>query len=246
MKEQDYSKINKYLEGELTKEEAQEVTHLIATQSDWKEAYAQEKLLVDMVRVKAAADFRKRLDRIQIELEEDPKEEAAVVKMPRRRWLAIAASILLPVALGISWMLTQGGNSLESTLAEVYDPSAEFSSMRGNNDGQEAEVQEAYESKDFARLVALLGTMEENAQNTVRKGIGHLELGQFAEAEQQFNEAIAFSDAYRYTAQWYLAITYLKQDKIPAASPILKELAETQNAGGKLRERAKVLLDEIE
>ncbi|HAA16310.1 MAG TPA: hypothetical protein DCE41_33255, partial [Cytophagales bacterium] len=160
MNEQDYIKIHKYLERELTTEESQEVANLIANNSEWKQAYAEAKLVIDTAEVHGATALRGQLDGIHQDLFGEEKE-AKVVEMPRRQWLKIAASIVLPVAIGLGILFNQG-NSLNQTLAANYNPLEEVNNtVRGAGDGQENPVKEALADEDWALAAELLENQAE-------------------------------------------------------------------------------------
>ena len=248
MTEQEEIKIHEYLEGILSPEETQEVAKRIEEDPAWKAAHQEARLVRDMAEVHGASQLRQRLQAIHQEVVQSDADEGAKVIPLHRRWQAIAASILLPVAAALAWFMLQSSPSLDDTLAEVYQPET-WSTVRGSEDSEGVleEARTAYEKQRYEEAaVALeaLGSTEPDIQ--IKLAISYIQTKKWAKAEQILSPLTTTSARDR--ATWYLAISYLLQENTAAAKPLLQSLISDPNlgAGASMKSDAEQLLEAIE
>ena len=74
-------------------------------------------------------------------------------------------------------------------------------------------------------------------------GVAALEEGYFTVAQNKLQLVQEQSENYREVANWYLALSYLKDESVEAAWPLLQALVD---AGGYQASAAKELLEELE
>ena len=77
---------------------------------------------------------------------------------------------------------------------------------------------------------SLLSKAEEDNQIRLYKGIAHLEMNQYAEADKELSTVRINSDLYFEEASWYLALLHIKLDKIQEAHAFLDEIIELKNS----------------
>lgn len=125
-------------------------------------------------------------------------------------------------------------------------PEADFT-VRGDspatNDLSAAE--DAFNRKDYPDAIRLLKTYladhPEDAQARLHAGLCHLELKQYPEATAIFTEIGGSNNVWADEANWFLALTYLRQDKRTECSRVLKQIPPDSGR----YEQAKELLDKL-
>jgi hypothetical protein len=142
-------------------------------------------------------------------------------KIPLQRILAIAASIVLVGIIAIN-LLKPAGSGLYD---EYYSPYPDMLSTRSINDAEINRAMEAYNSGSYAESADLLEAIESSdALVLLYLGIARMESNKLEEA---VNTLLPLSTDERVgqQAQWYLALTYLKQGSEEAAKSVLRKIA---------------------
>ncbi|MEM1358368.1 MAG: hypothetical protein AAGF89_09225 [Bacteroidota bacterium] len=178
-------------------------------------------------------------------------QEAKVTKLKprlsRNRWLAIAASLLLLLAVG--WWALQpvnGGNSgaqLAMANFEPY-PNIAYQLERGspNNSPEEAAFL-AYEAGDFQAASAAFLDLPASSVGKFYLGQSYLAIEEFAAAEAQFVTLAASEFNLAPESSYYLALARLGQGKVSAAKEDLEAIVKNENHPSYTK--AKALLEKI-
>ncbi|MCB0641663.1 MAG: hypothetical protein KDC44_08485 [Phaeodactylibacter sp.] len=190
-------------------------------------------------------------------VEENSEERTATVRrLPfYRRPLSIAASLLVLVALGLSWwwLNGKGGQSDEALYAAYFEPYTFNESVRGNDaplNNYESAIR-AYNAKDYPLAEQAFQAQLSEVPNDVRAsfGLGLLYLNQpspnLDAASDRFRMVIEDGKSLLVDkSKWYLALTCIRQGNRAAARPWLEQLIKADNAG--LADQAKNLLEALE
>ena len=247
MNEQDLFTLHDYLEGTLPEAESKRVAERIAKDAAWAKAYEEEKLLVDMATAHSVQQLRTRLDRIHAEVAEPPATDEGKQHFLNWRPLAVAASLLLPLAAGLLWWSTSQSTSVSEQLAVAYVPTEHLpAARRGESELTTLErVNQAFLVQAYAQAAEGLDTVNTlSLEYQVVLGICYLEMAHWTEAEQALRPLLNDPNLGP-RAQWYLAVTYLKQDQWDQARQLLTNLAASEGAGMNLRDKAKALLESL-
>jgi len=142
-------------------------------------------------------------------------------------WWAAAAA--LAAAVVAAWLFLRPPSN-ERLFAEYGAfPEADFTvrgDAPGTNDLSAAEA--AFNGKDYAEalklLQAYLAGHPEDTQARLHAGLCHLELKQYPEATTIFSEIGGSNNVWADEANWFLALTYLRQGKSDECARILKQI----------------------
>jgi hypothetical protein len=172
-----------------------------------------------------------------------------------RRYLAIAASVLILVSAGL--FVYQQMGSHERSGSELYAShytSYDLSQIRkaGTDPSSDAFAQGValYSAGDFEEAATLFAPLTETGTNKMKAtfALAHAYLNQTPpktmEAEAQLQTIITDENSsYVTSAKWYLALIHLQRDEIASAKPLLEAV---QQSGGKLGKAAAEILTELE
>jgi tetratricopeptide (TPR) repeat protein len=106
---------------------------------------------------------------------------------------------------------------------------------RGINDSVFALIEKNFNARNYSQTIEIISMYETNfpPEKTdlinIYKGITYTELGRYDEATSLLSEESVFSESlYNQMSQWFLALNYLKAEKIAEAKQILKEIAKNK------------------
>lgn len=162
-----------------------------------------------------------------------------------RRWGPIAASILFLIALAWWWNSNQKEPDLFKEYYAVYTIPA--SSRSTASELKLLAANELYQRGSYKEAISLFEEIDKpDGRVSLALGICHLELDQFETAQSLFTDLINSpdQDIYQNLAQWYLALSYLKQEQPGNAEKWLEILAN--NVSADKHEEAKQILQELE
>ncbi|MCB0642306.1 MAG: hypothetical protein KDC44_11730, partial [Phaeodactylibacter sp.] len=155
-----------------------------------------------------------------------------------RRWIAIAAGILLLLLAGIFLFQSPDSQQLAEQYFEPF-PDALSAQTRGD-EVVEYNLNSAlrhYQDGAYDVAISYFETYV-SIQNPdavaplLYQGVSHLALKQYAEALpllEKVRSSTALRKEYRNAAQWYLAIAYLGLEQEEQARPLLIDLARREN-----------------
>jgi len=164
-----------------------------------------------------------------------------------RKWIAAAAAVVI-IVLGTVYFLSDKSMSAEKLYAANADHAPIKIQLRGNTaDSLAGMAADKFNNKQYngalPLLQAYLKQQSDSAALTLPQaylkqlpgdiqmrfslGICYLELDRFADAEQIFSAIAAGQTAYAETANWYLALTALKQKDITKCRSILNSIPPT-------------------
>ncbi len=146
---------------------------------------------------------------------------------------AIAASVA--VIIGMTLFLQTGRPS--------YDEYAFRGTInlveRGDEDSAFAKAEKAFNTADYKEAIRAFDSIlerGENAEIAYYKGIALVELDTYEEAFLIFERLANGTSIYKYEAQFYMALGYLKQDKREKAHTALKKIPEESAIYSKAKE----------
>ncbi|MEZ5023295.1 MAG: hypothetical protein R2728_08565 [Chitinophagales bacterium] len=152
------------------------------------------------------------------------------------RTLWQVASVAALIVIGI--FIFKPSNSIDyNQLYSSYMNVDEIPSFteRGINDSVFALIEKNFNAKNYSQTIEIISMYETNfpPEKTdfinIYKGITYTELGRYDEATSLLSEESVFSESlYNQMSQWFLALNYLKAEKIAEAKQILKEIAKNK------------------
>ncbi len=142
-------------------------------------------------------------------------------------WWAAAAALAATVVAAWFFLRPPANERLYAQYGAF--PEADFT-VRGDDpaasDLSAAEV--AFNQKNYAealqQLATYLSSHPDDAQTRLHAGLCHLELKQYTEATTIFQQIGSSANVWADEANWFLALTYLRQDKRPDCVRVLGQI----------------------
>jgi tetratricopeptide (TPR) repeat protein len=161
-------------------------------------------------------------------------------------WLAIAASIALLILAGY-FLLGPASNTSDNLFAAHYERFEWNAETRSTQTDELQQLTQLYNSQNTGEFLQAAENGQwspaQNPQLALALGSSYLEQGQYEKAIQYF-ETASTNTLFESEAQWYLALTYLKQEKTDKTIEILQNL-EQQNTSF-YANKAQQLLDKLD
>jgi len=156
---------------------------------------------------------------------------------PGVRWLK--PLIGLAVAALIALLLFQ--IPLRSLVDNYYEPFALEITKKGDNIQTLTQAQNAYNSGDYASALPVFEKHPDKIEVQLAKGNAEYNLGKLDAAVVTFQKIASRNSIHQPTANWYLALTHLKQEQPEKAKAILQKIPE----GSQYYEQAQQLFKKI-
>ncbi len=225
MNEQDNILLNDYFNGLLPEAEAQQVRDRAASEP----AFAVEFLLRQAMaeypgRAAKREAFKASLTEVGKDFFKDNKAEVApqmTAKLNWKRW-ATAVAAGLALVLAAVWFFRLGTPNYQQ-----YAQHAPLAlTLRGQADQAISDAEKAFAEKDYGKAQAALEQViaadPKNITANLYQGICLLELGRIAEARAVFAPIALGQSALRGEANWYIALSYLKEKNYEACKSNLQ------------------------
>lgn len=231
MDEKLFEKMEDYIHGNLSVAEREQFEAEMSTDEHLREEVELHRKLVSSVETES---LRQLLEQIH---EENFESETKVVSLPRRRSyfpMAIAASVALLILAGW-WIFNLQTSSPESVYAAYFTPAEGLPTTLGYSTNTDfAEGMVSYKLEEYAEALEYWQPLVEAdpTNDTLNYYVGVAFL-----ADEQSDSAIDYlttvvsneQSSFRTSAQWYLALSYLKTNQGEQAKPLLEDLADRDN-----------------
>jgi len=232
MKEDNYILFDNYLNKELSASEIISFEEKLQSDTNFKQEFEIYKALNDSLSSKFENEeeekrLRKTLSNLgttYLTEEKTNKKKGEVISLVNYKQLMVAASI----ALLIGFFIFKDGNP-------VYNDFSNHTPLelvvRGENNTASIKAEEAFNSKNyeeaFKQLSILANINPNDTEIQLYKGISLLELNQYAKAKAIFNKISSGNSSFSNTAKWYIALGFLKQEKLEECKKVLKTIPES-------------------
>jgi hypothetical protein len=253
----DIQRIEKFLEGNMSEQERKEFENELNLNQSLKTMMTDMQLLVEGIKMSAAQTTKEeKSDRLKFFAEINDIEKrsfqfsapaAKVVTMYKSPWvLSAAASVILLVSLTFYLMREQTPVN-EQLYAAYFQPfdSPGSGLTRGTNEvNLKTEAYEAYDIGNYkvaAQAFEQITREKDDAIAELCLGNSYLALNNLPKAERIFTEMLSKHSELITQAKWYLALTYLKENKLERAKAILWEISKSSTYGEKSQELLKEL-----
>jgi tetratricopeptide (TPR) repeat protein len=217
----------RYMDQELSPEELASIEENLATD---KNLQAELENLKNTRLSISGLGLREQVARVHGEMMQEMKEVSkplGKVRSIARLSMRIAAGIIVLIIAGASYqyfVITP-----ERLFNENYNTYTIGSSRAA---GDISPLEKAFRQKDFITTIALFKTISNpDPRDYFLAGNAYLETGDLSNAILQFNNCLATNQvfqtpAYLEDAEYYLAITYLKNKEINKALPLFEKIHE--------------------
>ncbi len=251
----DIELIEKFLEGKMTADETK-VFEAKKEEEEFKSLLDDMDLLIEGVKRSAATSSEEeKLERLKffgeiMDMEENAlkEDDSKVVPLYRKPWLlAAAASVALLITVGIVWMQNRPPQNERLFVAyfQPFDSPGSGLTRGSSEENTKTKAYEAYDNARYAEAIKLFNEIIKTVDDPISHlclGNAQLENGQLEEAEKTFTHMISEHSELVTQSKWYLALTYLKENKMERAKATLWEISKSSTYG----EKARNLLKELE
>lgn len=256
----DMELIERFLEDQLTEDEKRAFEARKQNDKDFKTLVSDMDLLLEGIKQSARKTSKQeKLERLKffsevvdMETEEENSEgeKGKVVPLYRKRSiLAIAASIALLISLSAYFTRDQVplNERIYAAYFEPFDSPGTGLTRSSSNTTEglslKAQAYLAYDNANYTEAVSLFNKILSEKDDPIIHlclGNAQLKLGEYDEAEATFNQMLNEHTDLVTQTRWYLALTYLRENKMERAKSILWEVSEGSTYGEKAR---KILKD---
>lgn len=238
MKPEDFAQqIEDFLLGRLNETERKAFEKALANDETLREEVAFRQLIVKGTKQEGRDQLKNRLKQIHEQVANDSDMENTTIQ--RKLWprlIAIAASIVLLLVSGGYFFLNNEAFDPKVAYEEYYKAAPlRLASRDDNTEKAILQLNEYYNDKDYGNALPviekLLDTDSTNSIMQLAAGICHLELNQIEKARKQFLSIIKAQDfRLKHQANWYMALTYLKEGKLKQTQSFLNPIVKDSKA----------------
>ena len=205
----DPERIQLYLSGNMPKADQLAFEQEIDNKPSLRDAVQEAALAKWTVHAYANQEEMKALN----ELYDDNARQAKVVDLLSYRWMAVAAAVAL---LLVAYFLFKPApvKNMEQIIAAYYEVPASPDIMAIDTEEALRKADKAFNDEDWQAAIDAYGQIHEDSISSFQlsrialfKGISHLELGNWEDAENSLNAA----EQHPEQSQWYLALLSLKR-----------------------------------
>lgn len=185
------------------------------------------------------------IDDLESAYQADKSEPTVVRSLSWKRWISIAASIMLVVAAVFTFR-SLNGPSGEQLVADYYEPYPNAYKPITRSQPQEVDVELkgllAYESEKYTEALSFFNQIPDaNDHIQMFKAISQFELGSFDQAKSHLLHLIENNKRLEKPAQWYMGLILLKEGMYDQAKEHFEYLASQPADSAYQRDAATIL-----
>lgn len=224
----DTQHIDKYLNGELSQTQAKAFEEQMQSDTDFAYEVKLQQTAIEAVQY---SNFMTKIKNVReeiaikeapisIEVQKEVANTPRVVSKPKRPGIIrrLAPAIAFAAAALIALLIWQPWQQ------SLYTPYVLKTTQMSSGKQALKEAQDTYNSGDYATALPLLEKFSNNISVQIAKANAEYNLKQYDAAAATLQPIASGNSAYKNTANWYLALTYLKQDQSEKAKAALKEI----------------------
>ena len=241
MNEDLYIGFESYLSNEMSPEEKLNFEEKLQKDSEFRESfnlYKQTTQFLDAKFSTETADFKQNLKTISTAYFNENQEKKSKVIVFKPWQYAVAASLVLFMG---TWFFMQNGNP---EYGDYNQHESAYFTERGADDVNLKNAQDFFNRKEYKSAVLAFEKVEnlKNPELQYFYAIALIENNDFSKAEVFLNTIKEGTSIYKDKATWYLALSNLKQNKIPECKSFLEQIPSDAEDFDKAQE----LLEDLE
>ncbi|MGB8192617.1 MAG: hypothetical protein WCF67_11895 [Chitinophagaceae bacterium] len=241
-----FETIEAYLDGSLSAGEKRAFEERLKTDAQLAQTFREYQGIESSMRNAApAADEAALKDSLQQLRKKYFTGKRSVTRDLFINWRAIAALVLIIAAAAI-WLTRSGDiNSEELYLKYAQHSLLDNNSRGAGDDSLATRAARAFNARQYPQAVTLLRDYlvrePGDIEMQLAQGISYMEMDSLAAARQVFNNIAGGQTAFVHKAQWYLALTYLKEKNYDQCKRILAAIPQD----AEVYDQAQALLKEL-
>ncbi len=213
----DIQYIDKYLDGELSEQEVKTFEAEMQSNKDFAHEVKLQQTARETVEY---ANFMDKVETIRNEKSPSEQSKKSSTGIIRRLLPIVGLAAAALIAL-LVWQPWQG-----SLVDNYYEPYTLNVTQRGTGEQSLLQAEKAYNSGDYTAALPIFEKYPDKVEVQLAKGNAEYNLGKLDAAATTFEQIIS-TNKYPYhepIANWYLALTYLKQDEPEKAKTVLAKI----------------------
>lgn len=245
------NQIDEYILGKLPAKEEDDFRQQLLLDSNLADEVKKRELILSGLEALGNEKMRDHIKAVRKEMLAEASNNSLEKGKNRSLFIWLSAAAAIFVLCWTGWYLLNPTTiNAEAIFAETYSPYLEDFGSRGPNSTKDyLQAVSAYEAKDYIVAIPLLESIlkmeSQNSEVELILGDCLLSINKTEEAIEHFNAVIARkTNLYNDPAQWFLALSYLKQNKIEACQKTLQSLIQDPQAD--YYKEAKALLSKIQ
>lgn len=240
MNEELYIGFENYLNNEMLPEERLDFEQRLQNDAGFKESFRLYKETTRFLEAKLSTetvDFKENLKAISKDyFDGNPQKKPKVISFKPWQY-AVAASITI---LFGTWFMMQNGNP---EYGDYNQHENAYFTERGTSDADLKQAQDFFNAKEYKKAVAAFEKVEVLKKPELQYfyAIALIETNDFKKAEILLNTIKEGTSVYKDKAVWYLALSELKQNRIPECRSLLEQIPSNSEDFDKAQQLLKEL-----
>lgn len=211
--------IERYFDQQLSPEEKVEVEQLRATDLDFQEEFELFEKANQAVQLATAINLKEEIKDIH-----DSMEATSATPIFTFRRIGIAASVLLIVGFGVYAQQYSNQNLYD----EAYAPVGDYVTNMDNEISQLEKAMELFDQQQYDNAQRAFNQIYTTTGDQIAlfyAGHCHYQAGKFEEAISALSK---IDNNYQAEAQWYIALAYLKLEKLDNTNNVLQSIIDNK------------------
>lgn len=244
-----YDNIENYIDGYLEGSALAEIETAIEDNPELKQEYLFRKEVNAALKEDDVINLRSQLERISQPQRNISRATDKNSYKKRKKFVAAASLTLLLGVGGIGYFHMNSPTSAGEVFKEHYEPYQATITFRSGNDELNTLLTQAYQfyqKEEYNKALTLFNQIldkEKDMAALLYSGISLMEIEKYREAQQSFEVVVNDQDnLFIEQAKWYMAMCYIRTNKIKEAEMLLEELARSSQFYSK---RSKMALRDL-
>lgn len=231
--EVDIEILESYLQDRLRDEAKEQVENRLRTDEDFAALYSDVKILQEGIRESSRRRTASKLKKLEAEIAQHEKSGVKVIPINRTYWaIGAAASIVVLVSFFFLFRSTPLTPS-EELFQTYFKPYTNITSpsTRGQTVVTPTTVAfQKYDAQEFDEAIELFEAIDQkDAALHLYLGNAYLATGNATSAVDNFKACMQKSDTFTKQAEWYLALSYLKNNETDKCISLLNKISDTSS-----------------
>lgn len=230
-----YYEIERYIGGDLQNEALVEMEAALEKDIELRQEYIFRKEVDASIKEDDVINLREQLDKITQPQHGKFGATENKIRFDKRKKFVAAASLSLLLGIGgIGYYQMNAPPSNVEVFEQYYEPYNATISFRSGNEELNSLLTKAYQfyqKEEYSKALSLFNRILDKKKDMAAllySGISLMEIEKYREAEQSFEVVVEDQDnLFVEQAKWYMAMCYIKANKITEAEMLLEELARS-------------------
>lgn len=230
------NKIEKYLQGKLSKNDLHDFESRMKSDPDFEREVKLRLEINSALMEKDIMSLRSKLTGIHHQQHNKRNSTARIVSLFSEKGYAtagIAAAIVLTLVVGTLLIFGLQDKNPQNLFASYYQPDDAVMIVRSGSNPEDIDLKEAllaYHEKNYDNAIELLDKQENNILAKYYLGLSYLETDKISKAISTFKAIIDHNNnLFVEQAEWYLALCYVKNDQEEEAKIWFEKIANSES-----------------